>query len=502
MRLAAALLIQLCLVASAIAQCGTVNLVVRATDIGIQPTVGTLYTLTPTGNLRRTCGTNLIGTWQRSVRSDGNGVAIFTNTIWGAYDLDVPTSNGTTEWKLWVTTNYTGNQSAALYVTNSSAMPPNPTASYYTSGQTDALLSNVIATGGPTNGIPQLNGTGTGTVLINPTVSGGNVATTNMIEASLTGVVTQHQTGTFSLGGLSGTNSDSQIAVQLGALNIVDAAGNPANLYAGSIDLGDGLIYADGSQLLYLPADQLSSGTVPLARLANVNITNFDSVTRALIAAGGNTNGSVTVAGSGLSSVVSNGVTIMSLYVAPTISNFINNQNTVEIGSTVSSTVLGTWALGGGTITSQSLNQGIGTISTALRTYTDTNSYSIGRTYTLTVTDGTTTNSASTAVAFEHKSYWGTSANSAYTTLASLANSGFATVATKSGMSFSPANEYMYYAHPLAFGSVSFNVGGFNVNDWTAITNHFTNQSGNTSDYLVWRSSAPIYGTGIIVNAY
>src|ERR1039458_9457805 len=124
-----------------------------------------------------------------------------------------------------------------------------------------------------------------------------------MISASLTGVVTQHQTGTFSLGGLSGTNSDSQIAVQLGALNIVDAAGNPANLYAGSIDLGDGRIYADGSQLLYLPADQLLSGTVPLARLAGITSNQLDGPTKAQLAlagTGGSRGGTNYTAGAGI----------------------------------------------------------------------------------------------------------------------------------------------------------------------------------------------------------
>src|ERR1017187_1787027 len=257
MRLEAVLLAWLCLSVSAMAQCGSVDLVVRAIDIGQDPVPGVQDVLTPTGNLRRNCGTNVVVISQKSRSSDANGVAIFTNTMWGAYDLDIPTPNGTTELKLWIPTNYSGRWSAATFLTNSSAMPPNPTASYYTAGQVDAITGQLILTGGPTSGIPQLNGTGTGTTLINHTVTGGNVATTNMISASLTGVVIQHQTGTFSLGGLSGTNSDSQIAVQLGALNIVDAAGNPANLYAGSIDLGDGRIYADGSQLLYLPADQL-----------------------------------------------------------------------------------------------------------------------------------------------------------------------------------------------------------------------------------------------------
>ena len=499
MRLEAVLLAWLCLSVSAMAQCGSVDLVVRAIDIGQDPVPGVQDVLTPTGNLRRNCGTNVVVISQKSRSSDANGVAIFTNTMWGAYDLDIPTPNGTTELKLWIPTNYSGRWSAATFLTNSSAMPPNPTASYYTAGQVDAITEQLILTGGPTSGIPQLNGTGTGTTLINPTVTGGNVATTNMIAASLTGVVTQYQAIAFHIGSTSAPVALSATGDQ--GLSVSNLTG-PGTVYAGlfSASGSEGSGFAgSGAQLLYLPADQLLSGTVPLARLSGITSNQLDGPTKAQLALAG------TGGGGGTNYTAGNGIVItgntIALYSAPTISGFINNQNTVEIGSTVSSTVL-TWTLAGGAITGQSMNQGIGAMNTSLRATNDTASYSTGRTYTLTVTDGVTTNAASTSVAFEHRSYWGTSANSAYTTLASLGNSGFTAAAAKTGMSFSPNNEYSYYAYPLSFGSVSFNVGGFNVNDWTAVTNHFTNQSGNTSDYLVWRSSAPIYGTGIIVNAY
>ena len=120
-----------------------VDLVVRAADFESTATANVLYTLTPVAPLRRTDGTNLVTAVAKSKRSDANGVVVFTNTIWGAYTLDIP-GNAATSWALWITTNYSGSVSAATFVTNSTAMPPNPTANYYTMSQIDALLQQPI----------------------------------------------------------------------------------------------------------------------------------------------------------------------------------------------------------------------------------------------------------------------------------------------------------------------------------------------------------------------
>ncbi|MFA5035130.1 MAG: hypothetical protein WC500_05070, partial [Candidatus Margulisiibacteriota bacterium] len=61
------------------------------------------------------------------------------------------------------------------------------------------------------------------------------------------------------------------------------------------------------------------------------------------------------------------------LYVNPSITSFTNTVNQVEIGTTVASTTLN-WTINK-SVTSESLNQGIGFITPSLRTYTHVDSY-------------------------------------------------------------------------------------------------------------------------------
>ena len=203
--------------------------------------------------------------------------------------------------------------------------------------------------------------------------------------------------------------------------------------------------------------------------------------------------------GAGTNYTAGNGIVItgnsIALYSAPTISGFVNDQNVVEIGSTVSVTVLGTWALGGGAITNQSINQGIGSLNTTNRQYIHVGNYTTNRTYTLTVTDGTTTNTASTSVAFENKRYWGVSATTPLADGDVIALGG--ELASSYGKTFtvSPSAQYVYYCFPDAWGSASF-FDPFQDTAYTLVaTRDFVNASGNHTTYKIYRSGTVLTGT-------
>ena len=211
---------------------------------------------------------------------------------------------------------------------------------------------------------------------------------------------------------------------------------------------------------------------------------------------GGGTNGTTYTAGTGIT-ILSNTI---SLYSAPAIASFVNNQNSIEQGATVSATVLN-WTLSGGAITNQSINQGIGTLATGLRTATDSASYSANRTYTLTVTDGTTTTSANTAVTFYSKLYWGVTnvlaASITDAQIIALGGSAFAT-ARQTTQTFNTTTNYVYFCYPAAFGAVtSFVNNGFpeSVAGWTLVTRNFVNASGGTVSYNIYQHTQSNIGS-------
>lgn len=183
---------------------------------------------------------------------------------------------------------------------------------------------------------------------------------------------------------------------------------------------------------------------------------------------------------------------------APSITSFINNVNSVEIGSTVVSTKLD-WVLAGGAITSQSINQGIGALAIALRTKTDLTNYTTDRTYTLTISDGTNTDNKSTSVSFKNKFYWGVSANTSLTdpqilALSSELTSSFLVTAK----TMHPAGEYLYFAFPTSFGTPTISINGLVNTAWTLVTRNFTNASGYTTSYDIYRSNNLLTGTYVL----
>ena len=94
---------------------------------------------------------------------------------------------------------------------------------------------------------------------------------------------------------------------------------------------------------------------------------------------------------------------ILNPYRPPT-TTLSNNKNSQEQGTVITSTIL-TWTATAGRepITSKSINQGVGAVTTSPTTHTDT--YSTNRTYTITVSDGYTNATANSSVTFLWKNY-------------------------------------------------------------------------------------------------
>lgn len=234
------------------------------------------------------------------------------------------------------------------------------------------------------------------------------------------------------------------------------------------------------------PANQwLGNGLSPNFTWSSPFTTNYSTIVTNV--------GALYSAGTGLV-LVSN---VFSLYSAPTIASFVNNQNSLEIGQTVTSTLL-TWTLAGGAITNQSLNESIGSVPIALRSYTNVATYTTARTYQLTVTDGVTTNTASTSVNFYSQEYWGASSQVAASItdaqIIALGNSQFAT-SRQMTQTIPTSNNYLYICYPASFGAATFIVNGFPDAGWTVVTRSFVNASGAPVSYNIYQHNFATIGS-------
>lgn len=182
------------------------------------------------------------------------------------------------------------------------------------------------------------------------------------------------------------------------------------------------------------------------------------------------------------------------LYVAPNITSFTNTVNAVEIGSTVSSTTLN-WAINKD-ITSQSINQGIGALAVALRTYGDSSSYTTNRTYTLNVGDGVNTDNSSTSVYFRYRKYYGATDEATVddADILALASNPLSTSRTTT-FSISPSIQYITIGYPAAWGTATFKVNGLTNTDWTLSVQSHTNASGHAASYNLYRTNNLLSGT-------
>jgi len=174
------------------------------------------------------------------------------------------------------------------------------------------------------------------------------------------------------------------------------------------------------------------------------------------------------------------------LYVPLSISSFTGG-STVEIGSTVNTVNLA-WSYNKD-VTAQEINQSIGSLDPADRTYNITSlGLTTNRTWTLSATDGTTPDTANTSVTFLPKRYWGVwvDDNPDNTDILTLSNE-LTTSRAKSITYDCTGGRYPIYAWPKNLGALTgVTVGGLAFSAYTVSEMSFTNAQGYTQDYYVF----------------
>ena len=195
------------------------------------------------------------------------------------------------------------------------------------------------------------------------------------------------------------------------------------------------------------------------------------------------------------------------LYIAPSVKTFdsVPAFGDYEIGSTVSNPKL-TWSFNK-TMTNQNLKVG-GTIialdDPQVREHAYTGDITSATTFTISGNDNKLKAcSRSGSFNFKHKRYFGVAEvpaeyNSDF--ILGLTGKEFCTGRTKSAFSLNAgAGQYMFYCFPASYGTPTFNVGGFDGGFELAATIDFTNASGNTTSFVIWKSENANLGTQSII---
>ena len=172
------------------------------------------------------------------------------------------------------------------------------------------------------------------------------------------------------------------------------------------------------------------------------------------------------------------------------------SSTTVEIGTTLSSVVFN-WTYSKQVI-SQSFN---GTsLDKSIRTYTYNSSFNSNKTFTLNANDGTKNFSKSIGFSFLNGRYWGVSSAMSYDNdlirnfSKELSSSKSKTFTVNCGK-----GQHIFYCVPTRFGSCSFKVGGFEGGFNKVSTIQYTNSSGYTENYDVYKSSNSNLGNTTVV---
>lgn len=175
-------------------------------------------------------------------------------------------------------------------------------------------------------------------------------------------------------------------------------------------------------------------------------------------------------------------------YVPIAINSFTNNVNTVEMGSTVTAVTL-SWTLNKEP-ESQKVD-GAAVDKTARSKALTGQSITANKTFTLEATDERGKKvTKTTAITFQNGVYWGVANN------ATLFDSAFILALAK-GLQASKAKtftvnagagKHIYYALPSRYGKPNFNVGGFDGGFGKVGTIQFTNASGYTEAYDIYKS--------------
>ena len=191
------------------------------------------------------------------------------------------------------------------------------------------------------------------------------------------------------------------------------------------------------------------------------------------------------------------------LYVLININSFTANTTLYEIGVTIAS--LGfTWSYNKTPIVSQTLTGPhdpiVLGITERAATVSFTPDLAVTSVFTLQVNDGENSVSQNKTVSFFNGVYYGDAAdgvidsNFVLSLSKNLQSSKNYTFSSSAG-----ANVFAWYAHKKVLGQATFIVGGFEGGFEAPVTISFTNASGHTEDYYVYRSTNPEIGPVNIV---
>jgi hypothetical protein len=184
------------------------------------------------------------------------------------------------------------------------------------------------------------------------------------------------------------------------------------------------------------------------------------------------------------------------LYTALT-GSITNDTPTHEKGETVNDINL-SWSYNNAlSVTSQSINQGIGSIPLGTYTHALTaQGLTTNKTWTLTATDGTTTINPTTTVAFYDKRYWEPNTITGPPTDGEIIamTSEFASSRGTTKSFDCSGGKYIWICYPASWGAGTFWVGGLQVT-FTLFSKTFVNASGYSTSYYCYRSNNILNGS-------
>ena len=180
------------------------------------------------------------------------------------------------------------------------------------------------------------------------------------------------------------------------------------------------------------------------------------------------------------------------LYTAPSIISFtsVPSVREYEIGSVIIAPIIFNWSLNK-TVVNQTISN-IGNIPVDTFTAKYNNSIASNKTFTLTVSDNkNNTATRSITFSFLYPKYYGAVVEpDVYDNDFILNLSGYRLASSRNGTFNVNAgtNEYIYFCIPIKWGTPTFNVGGFDGGFFKVAEINFTNNSGHTEPYSIWRS--------------
>lgn len=182
-------------------------------------------------------------------------------------------------------------------------------------------------------------------------------------------------------------------------------------------------------------------------------------------------------------------------YVAPAINSFTMTPSATqyEIGTVVSSLAFA-WVLNKA-VTSIVFDGETLDVSVTSKTYTE--SLSSNKQFTLTVSDGENTATATKSISFLPHIYYGSSATGTYNSSFVLALSDKALKSSRVGnYTMTVADgEYGYICIPARYGTPVVTIGGFTTELETVATINHKNASGYTESYVIYKTSQAGLGT-------